>query len=110
MDLEFQMLLRTIGLREGCIPSVLNYYESYDAESLTKKISSIPAFQGISSPMVINKFGKYVPDFTSRYFTEDFPYGMRFIVEVANKYHLDLPKINHVYSWGFKMIGRNDDV
>ena len=109
MDLEFQTLLRTIGLKEGCIPPVLDYYESYDAESLTKKISSIPAFQGISSPMVINKFGKFEPDFTSRYFTEDFPYGMRFIVEVANKYNLDIPKINHVYSWGSKMIERNED-
>ena len=58
--------------------------------------------------MVINKFGKFEPDFTSRYFTEDFPYGMRFIVEVANKYNLNLPKINRVYSWGSQTIEQID--
>ena len=81
MDEEFQALLKKIGLKEGAIPSVLQYYESTDAESLTKKLHSISAFKGICSPMITNKFGKFEPDFTCRYFTEDFPYGMKFIVE-----------------------------
>lgn len=104
MDKEFQILLKKIGVRDGAIPPVLQYYESYDAESLTKKISSIIAFKGISSPMIINKSGKYEPDFKSRYFTEDFPYGMRFIVEVAEKNQIEVPIIQHVYNWGMKMI------
>ena len=97
-------MLKRIGVKDGAIPSVLQYYESHDAESLTKKISSIPAFRGIASPMKADKFGKYVPDFTSRYFTEDFPYGMRFIVEVAEKNQVEVPIIQHVYKWGMKMI------
>lgn len=104
MDEEFQFLLRKIGLKEGSIPSVLCYYESKDAESLTNKLHSIPAFRGITSPMKINKFGKYEPDFSSRYFREDFPYGMRYIVETANKYNLHLPKIERVYKWGMDII------
>lgn len=100
MDEEFQHLLKILGVKEGCVPSVLNYYESRDAESLTKKISSIPAFQGILSPMTHNKFGMYEPDFTSRYFTEDFPFGMRFIVEVAKEKHVKCPVIETVYDWG----------
>ena len=54
--------------------------------------------------MKADKFGKYVPDFTSRYFTEDFPYGMRFIVEVAEKNQIEVPIIQRVYNWGMKMI------
>ena len=51
MDEEFQGLLKALGLKPGCIPTVLDYYESSDAASLTQKLHSIKAFQGISSPM-----------------------------------------------------------
>ena len=103
MDKEFQTLITKLGLKNGCIPTVLDYYESYDAETLTKKISSIPAFQGILSPMTVNKFGKFAPDFTSRYFTEDFPYGLRFIVETARKQMVEIKTIMKVYDWGINL-------
>ena len=99
MDEEFQALLKRIGLKEGAIPPVLEYYESTDAESLTKKLHSIPAFKGIASPMVLNQFGMYEPDFSSRYFTEDFPYGMRFIIETASQYNVEITIIEKVYKW-----------
>lgn len=100
MDEEFQQLLKKLGVSEGCIPPVLEYYESLDAESLTKKIRSIPAFQGIASPMVLNKFGLYEPDFTSRYFTEDFMYGLRFVIELGRKLKMGMPILETVYQWG----------
>lgn len=99
MDEEFQNLLRVLGLKSGCIPTVLDYYESTDATSLTQKLRSIKAFQGIFSPMK-EISGGFIPDFSSRYFTEDFPYGMRFIVETAKKHHVDIPTIEEVYHWG----------
>jgi len=108
MDEEFQGLLKKIGLKDGAIPPVLQYYESTDAESLTRKLHSISAFKGILSPMVVNKFGKYEPDFSSRYFTEDFPYGMRFIIETAHSCSLCLPLIETVYNWGTKKILNNE--
>lgn len=104
MDEEFQALLKKIGLKEGSIPPVLQYYESTDAESLTKKLHSISAFRGISSPMITNKFGKFEPDFTSRYFTEDFPYGMKFIIETGEKYQCHMPTIDKVFQWGLSKI------
>ncbi len=100
MDEEFQKLLKIIGVREGAIPSVLNYYECSDADSLTEKIRSIPAFKCISSPMIVNDQGKFEPDFSSRYFTEDFPYGLRYIVEIAKKSKFDCPIMEEVYQWG----------
>ncbi len=102
MDAEFMQLLDVLPIKKGAIPTLLEYYESHDAESLTRKISSIPAFQNILSPMR-ESAGGWIPDFESRYFTEDFPYGLRFIVELAKEHRLELPLLSKVYDWGMKM-------
>lgn len=81
MDNEFQHLLRVLGVKEGAIPPVLEYYESHDAESLCNKIKSIAAFKGIKSPMIKTPNG-WIPDTYSRYFTEDFGYGLKFIYQL----------------------------
>jgi len=100
MDDEFQSMLTKLPVADVHITPILEYYESYDARSLTAKIRSIKAFQGILSPMRGVRGGGYVPDFTSRYFTEDFTYGMRFIVECADKYGAEIPTIKKIYDWG----------
>lgn len=105
MDKEFQELLRRLGIREGVIPTLLDYYESTDAASLTRKIRSIKAFTSITSPVVQTPAG-WVPDFESRYFAEDFPYGLRFIKELAEKMDVPTPVIDTVYAWGTKMATR----
>lgn len=106
MDDELQQLLKVLGLKEGCIPPVLDYYESTDADSLAQKLRSIKAFQNIAAPMKAVE-GGFIPDFSSRYFTEDFPYGMRFIVETAQKYKVSIPVIERTYQWGISKIGFN---
>lgn len=103
MDEEFQNLLKILGLKPNCIPTVLDYYESTDAESLTHKLQAIKAFQGIYSPMK-EVSGGFIPDFTSRYFTEDFPYGMHFIIETAQNQGVEIPTIEEVYRWGLSKI------
>lgn len=99
MDAEFQTLLRTLPVRHEAIPDVLTYYESHDAASLAHKLRTIPAFQGILSPMKEVE-GGFLPDFHSRYFSEDFPFGMRFIIELAQEKGVQIPKIKEVYEWG----------
>ena len=99
MDAEFMQLLDVLPVTKDAIPSLLKYYESHDAESLTRKITSIPAFQTITSPMK-EIVGGWIPDFESRYFTEDFPYGLRFIVELAKEKNIDCPNLNKVFQWG----------
>lgn len=101
MDAEFQTLLRTLPVRPEAIPDVLTYYESHDAASLAHKLRTIPAFQGILSPMKEVE-GGFLPDFHSRYFTEDFPFGMRFIIELAQEKGVQIPKIKEVYEWGMR--------
>lgn len=97
MDSEFFQLLDKLGVHS--LPTLLDYYESYDAASLTKKIQSIPAFQSITSPMKqVN--GGWMADFESRYFTEDFPFGLRWIREIARFNSINTPVIDIVYNWG----------
>ena len=101
MDAEFFRLLNKLGVKG--IPTLLDYYESTDAASLTRKLSSIPAFRNITSPMVqVN--GGWKADFGSRYFTEDFPFGLRWIKELAVKNNIETPVIDKVYDWGMNLI------
>ena len=97
MDSEFFSLLDLLGVHS--LPTLLDYYESTDASSMTRKIQSIPAFQGITSPMAQKGRG-WVADFGSRYFTEDFPYGLRWIRDLGREHGFCFPKIEEVYSWG----------
>lgn len=106
MDREFMMLLDKLPVDKANIPPLLEYYESVDAPSLSRKISSIAAFQTITSPMK-ECDGGWVPDFESRYFTEDFPYGLRFIKELAEQYSIATPTIDKVYHWGMSRISGN---
>lgn len=99
MDQEFMNLLDVLPVAKGAIPSLLEYYESHDAESLCKKISSIPAFQNITSPMK-EVDGGWIPDFESRYFTEDFPFGLKFIIDLAKEKNISCPNLSKVFEWG----------
>lgn len=105
MDEEFFTILRYLPVSEGYLPRILDYYESHDAESLARKLSSIQGFKGITSPMTETAEG-WVPDFASRYFTEDFPYGLRYIWELAHQLNIDVPYIDKVYNWGISKLRR----
>lgn len=102
MDAEFMQLLTKLPVTPGAIAPLLEYYESHDAASLTRKITSIAAFQNITSPMKETE-GGWVPDFESRYFSEDFPFGLRFIYDLSREYGIDTPTINRVYEWGSRV-------
>lgn len=99
MDSEFMRLLDVLPVAKSSIPTLLDYYESTDAESLCMKIRSIPAFRNITSPMK-EVSGGWIPDFSSRYFTEDFPYGLSFIRQLAKEHDIPTPAIDKVYEWG----------
>lgn len=103
MDREFFLLLDKLPVTPGSIVPILDYYESFDAPSLTRKLRSIEAFKGIRSPMK-EVSGSYIPDFSSRYFTEDFPYGLAIICQQAQKEGIQTPIIEKVLSWGLEKI------
>jgi hypothetical protein len=103
MDAEFFKLLNVLPVTPGYLPPILEYYESHDAESLARKLSSIQGFKGITSPVVQTEEG-WVADFRSRYFTEDFPYGLKYIWQLAHDHDIPCPDIDKVYSWGISKI------
>ena len=103
MDHEFQQLLDVLPVTKGSIPTILDYYESTDAASLTNKLQSIQAFKGIKSPMK-KVDGGYIPDFCSRYFTEDFPYGLQIVQQQARQHGINTPMIDEILNWGLKQM------
>lgn len=96
MDKEFQQLCDSLHIH---VQPVLEYYECTDAVSLTRKLNSIEAFQSILAPMAQTDKG-WVPDFNSRYFTEDFPYGLQIVKDLAIQNNIETPTIDKVLEWG----------
>lgn len=106
MDREFFDVLDTLPVSKGFLPTLLEHYGCTDAQSLTKKIRSIESFKGLTSPMKEVDNG-WIPDFESRYFQEDFPFGLRFIWKIAQSNQIQIPFIDKVYQWGMQQITSN---
>ena len=100
--------LKENGLEVNEIEPLLKYYESHDAASLTKKLSSITAFKGIGTPSVQNEDGTYSPDLNSRYFTADFPYGLDILLSFGRTIGLKLSHMEKVSSWYHTISGNKD--
>lgn len=97
-DNELQTLCKKIPLELEEVMSLREYYESYDAEAMVKKIRSIAAFKGLTSPMKQEGQG-WIPDFESRYFVADFPFGLKIIKDIAELFEVPIPNIDVVWNW-----------
>lgn len=104
-DVEFQQIIPYLPVTAQDIPSLLNYYESSDAESLTRKLKSIEAFKGIRLSMIKTSEG-YIPDWNNRYFTEDIPFGLLIIKSVAHYFNILTPNIDRVLYWSQDRMGK----
>lgn len=104
MDNELFQLLEVLPVTVGYLQRALPYYESHDAESLRHKLSTIAGLKGITSPMKELSTGIWVPDFNSRYFTEEFNYSLKLIWELTVKHGIHAPNIEKVQLWGRKMV------
>lgn len=104
LDKELFALLDKLPVAPDFLKPILPYYESTDAESLTRKIRSINSFKGIATPMIHSDKG-WQPDLSSRYFQEDFMYGLRYIYQEAHRQGVTVPTIDEVYHWGRRLAG-----
>ena len=104
-DNEFQQIVEKLPIRNHIIPPILEYYESFDPPSLTRKIRSIKAFKGLKAPM-IQKDNTFIPDFNNRYFTEDFPYGLVILKSIAENVGVATPTIDKILLWGQRMMNK----
>lgn len=98
-DEELQKLCDKIPFDLREVKSLKDHYESYTVSSMTNKISNIPAFIGLTSPMIQNDEGVWVPDFKSRYFVSDFSYGLKIIIEIAKLYNTPTKNLEYVWNW-----------
>lgn len=108
LDKEVEKLVRhlpkEIDMTE--FRSIREHYESPTIGEMTKKISSIPSFKGILTPMVKKEEG-YIPDFSSRYFTEDFPYGLLILKSFAVIMDIETPIMDKVIYWAQKYLKKD---
>ena len=92
-------LERELGLDLAGVRSLRDHSESPDAAAMTAKISSIPGFKGLTSPMKESADGGWEPDFNSRYFKADFAYGLKAIRDIAKLAGVEVPNMDEVYGW-----------
>lgn len=102
LDKELFSVLAKLPVAPDFLMPILPYYESTDAESLTRKIRSINGFRGITTPMIFSEKG-WQPDLNSRYFREDFMHGLRYIHQEAHNLGIEVPMMNKVYNWGVEV-------
>lgn len=103
MDEDLMRLLDALPVKKGFLPTVLDYYESTDAASLTRKIKEIYANKGYGTPMIQTEQG-WIPDINSRYFQEEFCLSLKFIYEKAHEMGVSIPTIDTVFNWGVQML------
>ena len=94
MDNEFMEIVNKLGLNN--IKSLKEHYEVRTVSEMTQKIKSIKAFKGIYAPMIKVDQG-YIPNFNSRYFTEDVEFGLKFNLEYGLKLCVDVNVMSKVY-------------
>jgi hypothetical protein len=74
------------------------HYESNTALEMTNKITSIQSLKDINAPLILQN-GEYIIDRQSRYFIEDFPYGLCVIKNFADIAAVKTPMIDTMLRW-----------
>lgn len=104
-DTELQEMLKIMDkLDLYNVRSLKVHYESNTVEAMTKKLNSIKSLHNLMSPMKQVE-GGWIPDFTSRYFMADFPYGLAIIEELADVLKYDAHNIKDTMNWYRKVTG-----
>jgi len=89
------------------VKSLKSHYEVADKSALTDKLRSIKSLARVQAP-VKKLDNKYIPDFSSRYFISDFPFGLAILIQIAEFVDLEVPNMHKVYDW-FKGLGLGFD-
>lgn len=103
MDDELQEIIKNLPeFNLHSVEALRLYYDGPDPKSITQTIRNIKAFKGITSPVLVGD-GYYIPDFDSRYFSADFPYGLAMLVQIGKLTNTKTPQMNTVLDWFKKL-------
>lgn len=100
MDNELHDLIKAIPINLSEVIPLTIHYESKTVDEMTKKISGIKSFSEINAPLIYDSItNKYLIDFSSRYFNEDFPFGLKILIEYASICDIKTPIMSKIYKW-----------
>ncbi|MCQ2441436.1 MAG: NAD/NADP octopine/nopaline dehydrogenase family protein [Clostridia bacterium] len=107
-DDEHQKILEHLkDMDLSYVMSLKQHYESNSVEQMTEKLCSIQSLHNLSSPMIKTEKG-WIPDFKSRYFISDFPYGLSIFEGLAEILNVDAPNIKDTMKWYRKITNDNN--
>lgn len=90
------------------VKSLKEHYESDTPEALTKKITSINSLKGLTTPSISTPNG-FLPDFSSRYFTADFSYGLIILIQIAEFLNVNADNMKETMTW-YNTVTDNENV
>ena len=98
-DSEVQNICNALSMFDlSAVKSLKEHYESETVEKLTDKIRSIKSLKSLATPSIKVSSG-FIPDFSSRYFTADFPFGLAIIVQIAEIAGVEVPNCKETLEW-----------
>lgn len=100
-------ILEKHGLPIDDIMPIVQYYDSKTPEQMMNKLRSIKGFKGLYSPMVKTDNG-YIPDFNSRYFTADFPFGLDILLEISKLLGTPNKNMQMISNWYHAVSGNKN--
>lgn len=107
-DEEVQNICRALVMFDlQSVKSLREHYESETPTQLTQKMRSIESLKGLLTPMLKTIDG-FIPDFESRYFTADFPFGLEIIRQIGEHVGIPTVHIHETMEWYWKMCNRKE--
>lgn len=97
-DRELMDICAAIPLDLSGVEPLAIHYENDNAHGLSAKIRSIKAFRGLTSPLLYDGRAWKI-DWSSRYFTADFAYGLKVLVDVAALFDVQVPTMSGIWRW-----------
>lgn len=98
-DEEVQSICKQLDMFDLTnVKSLRLHYESETPHQMAKKLRSIESLKGLKTPAKACEQG-LIPDFSSRYFSSDFLYGLNILIQIADIFSVSVPNMREVMSW-----------
>jgi NAD/NADP octopine/nopaline dehydrogenase, alpha-helical domain len=97
-DSELQAVCQRMPLEMSGVAPAVTYYNAGTPAALTSRIRALAGLRGIAMPMR-NVGGRNLPDLCSRFFLEDFPFGMEAVRTVAALAGVETPMLDALDAW-----------
>lgn len=105
MDAElFAIIAKLSGkdLAVNEITTLLEHYESTNALELTNKLNSIHSLKGLKTPAIVHSDKSLSPDFDSRYFIANYPFGLDILISFGQCAEVPTTNMLKVSDWYHK--------